>query len=279
MDYKSKYLKYKDKYLELKKQSGGVLDKDQLKFHMLIKKLDESNWIFGPTNVHQWVNTSNPKLPRTVTIFGEIHHPYNLLNNCTTSLRDEPIENKGIPDLGNALDMNDFYSVENIKTRTDNLKILYHLFKGTQTCIDFYLEDWFGENNESKILDTELTGHVLINQNVPEGYTILNLNSITNNDMKEAPVGRKRKDYKKFNNVRMHYTEFRNPARNHIVLPYTVAEIQWNFLDILSVNTKINMKINFLIRNDNWYNGLLLELKKLFYLISGINPGGFDDIV
>uniref|UniRef100_A0A6C0H183 Uncharacterized protein n=1 Tax=viral metagenome TaxID=1070528 RepID=A0A6C0H183_9ZZZZ len=276
MDYKSKYLKYKEKYLELKKQSGGVLDKDQLKFHMLIKKLDESNWIFGPTNVHQWVNTSNPKLPRTVTIFGEIHHPYNLLNNCTTSLRDEPIENKGIPDLGNARNMNNFYSVENIKTRTDNLKILYHLFKGTQTCIDFYLEDWFGSNNDSKILDTGLTRRVLINQIPPYGYTIPNLNNITNNDMKEAPVGRNRKDYKKFNNVRMHYTEFRNLRRNHIVLPYSSGN-DWNFHNITSVNTAINMKINFLIQNDDWYDGLLLEFKKLFYLISGINPG-FDDI-
>jgi hypothetical protein len=279
MDYKLKYLKYKEKYLDLKNQSGGVLDDNQIRFHKLLKKLDENNWIFGPINVHQWVNTTNPKLPRTVTMFGEIHRSYYEIRDCNTRIKGDPnpVENKGIPDLGNLADVNDFYSIDNIKKRTDNLKMLYHLFKGTQTCIDFYLEDWYNNNNLGKILnDTpDFKDPVVINQYPVFGYTIPNLNKITNNDMKQAPVGHTRIEYKQFNNVRMHYTEFRNEDISHIILPYSSGN-EWEFSSNYNIQNVFNNKINFLIQNPIWFNGLLVELRKLFFLISGMNPGFVD---
>ena len=62
MNYLLKYIKYKNKYLELKQnmQDGGdILSRKQIELHNYLKNMDDNSYVTGFSGVYQWVN-NNP---------------------------------------------------------------------------------------------------------------------------------------------------------------------------------------------------------------------------
>ncbi|ADO67532.1 hypothetical protein crov498 [Cafeteria roenbergensis virus] len=232
INYNDKYLKYKNKYLELKKnleflnsQKGGEFvpyDMDQKTWHEILNYMDEKFVLVGSTCIFQWHNENTVKnSPQTVTLFGEAHFNYDVLSR----IKGTPLSQNGKP----------FTDVDPKKhTQFLVVELLWYLFKGTRRCIDFYLEDWrlegrkksFDMSWDKDTLNWNLTSMVY---RVGDGFTIKNLIYMLDNDMhtfiksKEHPEYKTRKDVKKFKNIRAHYNEFRVPHCDYnILLPYSI---------------------------------------------------------
>lgn len=259
----NKYLKYKKKYLNLANQLGGAHTPEQIEFHNLLKSMDNDFFVSGFTGAYQWYNDDpDAKTPKTVTIIGEYHHDYHSFGNCNVKTKTgEPAQNR-----------------QNMTV----IELFHKLFKGTNNCIDFYLEDWIlHSNNMTDALQNDFMVEYLnwtpddisppINPTVPgENYrefTIENLVRMTNTDIVPPPphMGL-RKDVKKYPNVRLHTTEFRNAYREYILLPYDAS---WFEFKIPGMGKRICKR---LVNNEVELNFFLTRLKQFMYLLSGIYP-------
>ncbi len=125
----NKYLKYKKKYLDLIDQIGGAHTPEQIEFHNLLKSMDNDFFVSGFTAAYQWYNDDpDAKTPRSVTIIGEYHENYNSFGNCNVKTKTgEPPQNR---------------------VNMTVIELFHKLFKGTNNCIDFYLEDWIQHSSD-----------------------------------------------------------------------------------------------------------------------------------
>jgi hypothetical protein len=278
-----KYQKYKEKYLKLRdflniQQTGGfqILNEDQLILHNLLKSMNENTYISGFTSVFQWYNKDeDPKSPKIITLFGETHMNLDTFSTCN------------IPNIvGGPLVQH---------TNIQILEVLYKLFKGTRIGIDFYLEDWYTDIQMTKYLDPALRNWsingigILGPQVFPgHGYTIPNLTAMTNTDMRvpnpqTEPL--KRHEYKKFQNTRMHYTEFRNYRIPHIVLPYSSLSVingTYNYWALTGAEATCNAargavlaRLRNIINNQPGVPSFLETMclyKNFFYMLAGLDP-------
>lgn len=264
-NYNEKYLKYKKKYLDLINQLGGAHTPEQIEFHNLLKSMDSNFFVSGFTGAYQWYNDDpDSKTPRSVTIIGEFHNNYELFGNCDVKTK-----------VGEAS-----HPRENMTV----IELLHKLFKGTNNCMDFYLEDWitlFYDPETAMMNDfrpeylnwTPADISPPINPTIPgEDYTeftIKNLVKMTNTDIVPPPSGfGERKDVKKYPNVRLHTTEYRNAEREYIILPYSVSS---NWLNFKLPNGGKDI-CRRLVNNEVHLNSLLRRLTKFMYLLSGLYP-------
>ena len=264
-NYNKKYLKYKKKYLDLINQLGGAHTPEQIEFHKLLKFMDNDFFVSGFTGAYQWYNDDpDSKTPRSVTIIGEYHNNYRNFEGCNVKTKTgeapRPRENMTI------------------------IELLHKLFKGTNNCMDFYLEDWIQlYNNPETAMMNEFRPEYLnwtpadisppINPTIPgmnyDEFTIQNLVKMTNTDIVPPPPAfGERKDVKKYPNVRLHTTEYRSSSREYIILPYSVSNDWLNFK--LPNGGKDICKR--LINNEVQLNSFLQRITKFMYLLSGLYP-------
>jgi len=223
--------------------------------------MDNNFFVSGFTGAYQWYNDDpDSKTPRSVTIIGEYHENYNSFGEC------------------------------NVKTKTceapqprDNMtviELLHKLFKGTNNCMDFYLEDWIQlYNDPTTATKNEFRPEYMnwtpadisppINPTIPgmdySQFTIENLVKMTNTDIVPPPFGQ-RKDVKKYPNARLHTTEYRNAYRNHIILPYDES---WLIHKIPGGGKQICKR---LVNNTFELNYFLQRMTQLMYLLTGLYP-------
>ena len=264
MDYQKKYLKYKKKYLLLNNQIGGLLNAEQILFHNFLKNMKSDTFVSGFSGIYQWYNNDpNSKMPRSVTIIGEYHEDYNIFGTChVKTTMTGPVQPQ-----------------QNITV----IELLYNMFKGTRTCVDFYLEDWLQQANialrqVANPFDIRTRNWTPANISPPinptrpgldySQFTIQNLVAMTNTDIVPPGRGILRRDTKKFDNVRLHSTEFRLARRNHIILPYSISQGLWlSFKD----RALSGLILNRLIQPAN-LQPYLRRIRDFMYLLAGINP-------
>lgn len=242
--YYKKYLKYKNKYLQLKenldilnKHKGGEFipyNLEQKTWHEILNRMNEEFIITGCGYIFQWHNESYSKnLPKTITLFGEAHGGLNSFSPA----KNLPEAKRGIQKRYPRL------PEDSLKGRTDRLEeqtrflvveLFWYLFKGTRRCLDFYLEDWKTERNHFNIRWEDIFRNWDLDKimNFYRGgreleFTISNLEIMLDHDMHNFVANpihgelRNRKDIKKFNNIRAHYNEYRIPERKYnVLLPY-----------------------------------------------------------
>lgn len=291
--YFNKYLKYKNKYLQLqkhlgilKKQKGGEFipyNLDQKTWHEILNRMNEEFVITGCGYIFQWHNENYSKdLPKTITLMGESHQG---LRDFSPAL-NLPVGKRGHQKTYRTLNNTSLAgNVDELEDQTRFLvvELLWYMFKGTRRCLDFYLEDWKTRRGESFNIrwdDLYLNWDLNRLDNVTIEFTITNLERMLDHDIhifnqnRLHPDLRSRKDIKKFTNIRAHYNEYRIPdIYYNVLLPYNNGS--WFIQNENNVRTRI---INFpgstnrISSIKRFFN----KLGDLFKLLSCINIDGGD---
>jgi hypothetical protein len=271
--YLKKYLKYKEKYLKLKQLGAGYIpyNEDQKTLHSILQRMDENFVITGMSCVYQWHFEDEEKNRlKTVTLMGEAHqnisdyHPASILpvdERGTQKRFTEGLFNSGY--LTNRLeDQNRFLILE----------ILWYLFKGTRRCIDFYLEDWKETLDFTiKKLDYNLSDfHNERRRLETINYLIdlidTDIHLLPDRGLGRYPRGTDRKDYKKFDNLRAHYTEFRTYGTliHYKILPYSIV------VDRDRDSSTLYIRLNVSRENRRNYLRNIQEFLKILFCVN--NP-------
>ena len=291
--YISKYLKYKEKYIQLKnnlknlkKQKGGEFlpyNLDQKTWHEIINRMDEEFVLTGCGYIFQWHNENYSKnLPKTITLIGEAHNALHTFSRALNFRRYERGTQKRYPNLPQAALNGETDRLEE-QTRFLVVELLWYMFKGTRRCLDFYLEDWKynGRRNFDIRWEPIYLNWNLNNLEDDAEFTIPNLGKMLDNDIHnffrnpDYPLLQNRKDIKKFDNIRAHYTEYRIPLPEYnVLLPYSGPPL-WHVENQANIDDRIRGRDPTQLPTNNIIT-FFENLGQFYKLLAGINIGEGD---